>query len=406
VLVKASSVARPAAVGGLAGFLLLALSSNVLAATDAHTAAHSKAAPAACAKRPQAAVLAAAVSSSSTDPSGSVAPDATPTISESTVPSPPKSNAPIASPSPTATATASQAPPPASSPPASSPPASPPPSSTTPKPPPASSPSPTPSPSSSGTSPSPSPSPGKPQLCVQVQSLSGSAKVAPGHTAGFVVWVWSAGGASDAVTVTAKVATAKNIGAPKFTVCPSAKGAICTLGTLPAGQADELQAVSAVEPKATSTEHVTLTATAAGKNALSDGATGSLAVSVTSSSPPASGGGGLPVAIPPVSLQPLPGLPEAPGTVGNPAGLFPTVAPIPSSGSPTIGFPPARKPAARSRAETASSIVPLDPRLIGGQLAGLAVLAGAVAIAIARLSLRRPRPQDGSSDKSGPRDDD
>jgi hypothetical protein len=399
--VKASSVARPAAVGGLAGFLLLALSSNVLAATDARTTSHAKAAPAACAKRPQAAVLAAAVSSSPAGPSGSAAPDATPTISESTVPSPPKSNGPIASPTPTATATASQAPPPppASSSPASSPPASPPPSSTTPKPPSSSSPSPSPSPSSSGTSPSPSPSPGKPQLCVQVQSLSGSAKVAPGHTAGFVVWVWSAGGASDAVTVTAKVATAKNIGAPKFTVCPSAKGATCALGTLPAGQADELQAVSAVEPKATSAEHVTLTATAAGKNALSDGATGSLAVSATSSSPPAGGGGGLPVAIPPVSLQPLPTLPEAPGTVGNPAGLFPTVAPIPSSGSPTIGFPPARKPAARSRAETASSIVPLDPRLIGGQLAGLAVLAGAVAIAIARLSLRRPRPQDGSPDK-------
>jgi hypothetical protein len=110
------------------------------------------------------------------------------------------------------------------------------------------------------------------------------------------------------------------------------------------------------------------------------------------------------VSIPPVSLQPLPGLPEPPGTVGNPAGLFPTVAPIPGASSPTIGFPPARKQASRSSsAETASSIVPLDPRLIGGQLAGLAVLAGAVAIAIARISLRRPRPQDGSQNK---RDDD
>jgi len=38
--------------------------------------------------------------------------------------------------------------------------------------------------------------------------------------------------------------------------------------------------------------------------------------------------------------------------------------------------------------------VPLDARLIGGQLAGLAVLAAAVTIAIARLSLRAPKPQE------------
>jgi hypothetical protein len=308
-------------------------------------------------------------------------------VSESTIASPTKSAAPIDS--PTATATASQAP----LPPTSDPPSSP---SPTPTPSP-----PSPSPSPSGTSPSPSPSPGKPQLCVQVQSLSGSAQVKAGHTAGFVVWVWSAGGASTSVTVAAKVATAKNIGAPKFTVCPQASGATCTLGTLPAGQADELQAVSAVESHATSTEHVTLTATATGKNASSGDATGSLAVTAGtptgSTSPPAAGGLG--VGIPPISLQPLPGLPDPPGTVGNPAGLFPTVAPVPGASSPAIGFPPARKQAGRSRAETASSIVPLDPRLIGGQLAGLAVLAGAIAIAIARISLRRPRPQDGSQNK-------
>jgi len=42
----------------------------------------------------------------------------------------------------------------------------------------------------------------------------------------------------------------------------------------------------------------------------------------------------------------------------------------------------------------AATTVPLDPRLIGGQLAGLAVLAGGVAIAIARLSLRSPKSED------------
>jgi hypothetical protein len=195
------------------------------------------------------------------------------------------------------------------------------------------------------------------------------------------------------------VAAAKNIGAPKFTVCPQAGKATCTLGTLPANRADELQAVSAVQLAATSTEHVKLTATAAGKNARPDSATGTLAVTAAAprgtTSPPGSVG----VPLPPGSLQLPPGMPEPPGALGNPAGLFPTVAPLPSPSSPDIGFPPARKLAGRGRAETASAIVPLDPRLIGGQLAGLAVLAGAVAIAIARLSLRRPRPQDGPEDK-------
>jgi hypothetical protein len=38
--------------------------------------------------------------------------------------------------------------------------------------------------------------------------------------------------------------------------------------------------------------------------------------------------------------------------------------------------------------------VPLDSQLIGGQLAGLIVLAGAVTFAIARLSLRKPKAAD------------
>jgi len=42
-----------------------------------------------------------------------------------------------------------------------------------------------------------------------------------------------------------------------------------------------------------------------------------------------------------------------------------------------------------------SATLPLNTTLLGGQLAGLAVLATAVAIAIARLSLRAPRPHDG-----------
>jgi hypothetical protein len=54
-------------------------------------------------------------------------------------------------------------------------------------------------------------------------------------------------------------------------------------------------------------------------------------------------------------------------------------------------------------AATAADTVPLDPRLLGGQLAGLAVLAGAVTIAIARLSLRKPKATDAGESKSPPK---
>jgi hypothetical protein len=47
-----------------------------------------------------------------------------------------------------------------------------------------------------------------------------------------------------------------------------------------------------------------------------------------------------------------------------------------------------------------SAGLPLDVRLIGGQIIGLAVLAAAVTIAVARLSLRR-QPAKHSEDSTG-----
>ena len=51
-------------------------------------------------------------------------------------------------------------------------------------------------------------------------------------------------------------------------------------------------------------------------------------------------------------------------------------------------------PGARDvRVTDAAATFPFSTRLIGGELVGLAVLAAALAIAIVRFSLRRPRPQ-------------
>ena len=76
--------------------------------------------------------------------------------------------------------------------------------------------------------------------------------------------------------------------------------------------------------------------------------------------------------------------------------MFPTVTPQPSPPSKSTR---ARKP---TRVVQASSAVPLDSRLIGGQLAGLAVLAAAITMVVARLSLRTAQAPAGSgTDGSG-----
>jgi hypothetical protein len=111
------------------------------------------------------------------------------------------------------------------------------------------------------------------------------------------------------------------------------------------------------------------------------------------------GGGGtlppgtfLPGVVPSASF---PGLPSPSGNAGS---AFPTVLPSPSP-SPTT-LPQARSIMARD----VSAGLPLNVRLIGGQLVGLAILAAAVTIAVARLSLRKQRPRrtDDSSSRPGP----
>lgn len=217
----------------------------------------------------------------------------------------------------------------------------------------------------------------------------------------YAVWVWSTHGTSRHVAVSVRVAFARNVDQPRFTVCPGSGGSTCPIGTLPAGRADELQARTWVSRQATGGEQVQLTATASGDNASSYDASGTVEVVTAPKSPTAPPTTAPPPTtstIPPVTLPPVPGT----GSVTPPAGLFPTVTPSPSSGSGSgsLGFPNAKK-VHRARIATAASVVPLDPRLIGGQLAGLAVLGGAIVIAIARLSLRKPRPQErpGSEDK-------
>jgi hypothetical protein len=388
-------LARPLIVGGLSAFAVLATGMY----SEALASGNQPIVNTACASPPKStqllAVIVPAAGSVSHVPStrrqsARAGSSASPTPSESSSGQPTTSTSPSpTSPSPSKSATGSPSP-------SKSP--TPKPSSTTKTP--SKSPSPTTSPTTSPSpskSPSPSPSPSKspkpprkktPQLCVVVESFSSASQVKPGADANFAVWVWSARATSYAVSVSAQVAQAEYVGIPHFSICPVVRKRVCEIGNLPTGQADELEVSIKVGRKAALGEQVQLTAKASARGSKSfSGSATDVVVALPASHPSTT-----PIiTLPPASLPAIAGTGVVPS---NPSGLFPTVAPAPSaSPSTSLGLPHVRPvPHHALRVTDASATVPLDSRLIGGQLAGLAVLAGAVALAIARLSLRAPKP--------------
>lgn len=220
---------------------------------------------------------------------------------------------------------------------------------------------------------------------------SASTTVTAGGTASFVVWVWSTGATSTNVSVLASVSAASYLGTPSYAICPSASGATCKIASLPVGQVYELLVSVPVTSAAPAAAQVAFTAQASASGALSYSASATETVAAASGTTlPSSSSAGLPSSS--SLVPPLIGFPSIPGTgvtPVNPSQLFPTVNPSPGSGN--LGLPGARSRSAVHAAEV-SSTVPMDARLIGAQLVGLAVLAGAVTIAIVRMSVRRRLP--------------
>jgi len=339
------------ALGVISGFIIIPASLAGVLLTGTASAAPVAANP--CAAR------LTAVSASTTSPAAS----------------PSSASSAAASPTPTPSS-ASTAPTPSSS--------SPTPSSPTPSP---SSSSPTPSPSSSSPSPSPSPS-SSDTLCLTVQAVAASVK--PGGQARYAVWVWLAGTVNGTAKVSISAAPGKL--APSFTVCPATGGSSCSVA-LTAGQAVQLRAAVAVPQKAAG-GHLTLTATGTSAQSAAS-ATASGSVSVTAAAPASSTG------TPTAGLTPSGVGAQLPGT-SLPEGVLPSarlpLLPSPAT-DPSLAFPqvtpsPDPSPAATPiKVSEVSASFPLSTRLVGGQIIGLAVLAAAITIAVARLSLRKPRPQ-------------
>jgi hypothetical protein len=349
-----------------------------------------------CDAAPPAVLLASAFSRTLVTPTPTPTP--TPTVTPPPIdPGPPATVAPTPTPTPNTTTTPTK------------------PASTTPPPiepgPPATrvtapSKSPTPTPSKTSTppaSPSPStsasrpptktrkPAPVTPQLCVSVQPFS--SQVQPGQTASYAISVWSTGRSSKAAVVQIRAARATDVSGPKYTVCPSISRTGCSVGGLSTSQSDQLEADINVGSQAPGGDGVELTATVSAAGALSASASAVVDVITPTAGDPSgllsdtalelgSAGGDFP------PLLDLPGV-----TPVNPTTLFPTVSPGSGSGGAGSGQPGARP--GHIDAVNTAAVVPRSALSIGGQIAGLAVLAGAIALAFVRFSLRRPRTTDG-----------
>ena len=244
---------------------------------------------------------------------------------------------------------------------------------------------------------SPTAQPGQVSLCVAVQPAKST--IQRGQTAVWTVTAWAQGG--DVPDATIRLMAAPASLKPMFSFgCGSHDGSTsCDLGALDAKSARrQLQAKIAVAASATTVTSVRLTAAARAAGLTRD-PQASATISVTAASPAATNSadpsapsapgapGGPDVA--PLTAGNLPYLPSAspvlsPG--GNAAGLFPAL-------TPSADPPAAKQDPQNTQPVANTSALPQDAPVIGAQLVGLAVLALAFLLAVARLSFRRrPTP--------------
>lgn len=275
-------------------------------------------------------------------------------------------------------------------------------------------------PVNSSPSPSSSASPTPPpviltQLCVSVAATADT--VQQGKAATYQIEVWTTGGPAHGVTVQTSVSPGA-LPSPAFTSCDSGTGAdTCSIGTVGKTQTIELRANISVPSDAAAGGGSTLIAAVSGfaKGATTAGSVSSAArVNIVAApkqkrspsshhthpaSHHSSGSGGSGQTPSNSDLNGSPGTSQlgalglggsqGSGSSSNPGSLFPTIGPSSSSsGAKTHGLSD-RGPYHPS---AMSDVLPLNTRQMSGQVAGLLVLALGIIIAIARISVRKPRP--------------
>jgi hypothetical protein len=217
------------------------------------------------------------------------------------------------------------------------------------------------------------------------------------------VKAWTQGGNVPHATIS--LAAAPVSLKPKYSVgCGSHDGtALCDLGAVDVTSAKrELQAQVAVPVTATTVTSVRLTVVASAAN-LPKKPKVSSTVKVTAPPPgavvPAPVVGPPLLGTTPLSVGSLPFLPFLPSATlrpgGNAAGLFPTLTPSTDS--------PASTPASQKGSTTPVAntfALSQGASVVGGQVAGLGVLALGLVLAVTRLSVRRKRPARASAAES------
>jgi hypothetical protein len=284
-------------------------------------------------------------------------------------------------------------------------------------------------------------------LCVTVAAQASA--MDSGQNAYYSITVNPKGNTADNVTVQISSFASKSspaVPAPAFTVCGNGDGsAVCTLGTMHAGQTTQLQAKIAIPSSAPSGDTITLSAKVSGAapGASSTGSvTGSASTSAIAPSPTptkthtsspspspsntsgsghhhsggsgnnsgsgngnGSGTGGFPGTT--GNTYPLAGLPPLTtsgtsplGSLGslsssNPGGLFPTISP--SSGTTPSTATTGNKSHDPYKATTVADVLPLNTGQLSTQVAGLIVLALGIVLVFARVTLRKPKDSESKS---------
>jgi len=221
-----------------------------------------------------------------------------------------------------------------------------------------------------------------------------------GHDAAFVVTVSAKNGSAAGVSVTLNAAPSSQ--QPAFTsgCAQGGRPAACAIGTVSDTKTVTLDAQIPVAAGATSVSSVTLTATAgitttAKWTAPAAGETVAVTAAATSPASSSSSSGTTTVGATTVPLGPLPSLNGAASSLigsssligaGNASGLFPAISPAATtSPSPSPGV---RAAADRRNAEPDAYSSTLAP-VLSAQVAGLVVLALALALTVTRLSVRK-----------------
>ena len=224
----------------------------------------------------------------------------------------------------------------------------------------------------------------------------------PGGTVQFAITVWLTSG--NGGTATVGVAASPTSVKPTFFVCQTTGTATCSVSGLKGGRRIETEAELTAASNLAGTD-ITLTVTATSPQA-SKTATATDKITVdstsptptptpTSTTPGAGNGSNLPPPSVPGITNPGVGV-SNPNPAGNLGSDFPQVSPSPNV-APSASESQHQHPV---EVTDLSAGLPLDVRLIGGQVVGLAILAAAITIAVARLSLRR-QPARHSDDGSG-----